>query len=91
MKITKELIVDSCELPLSIIIIGKWLILGLGESDFRKMHVLDGDNGLKDDKGREATRDIVQFVEFNKCKTMDELKEKVLEELPYQYVSYQKS
>ena len=71
MEIRKELIIDSCELPLSIIIIGKWLILGLGESDFTEMHELDGDNGLKDGKGSEATRDIVQFVEYNKYKTME--------------------
>ena len=60
MEIAKEIIIDSCDLPLSIIIIGKWLILGLGESNFTKMHELDGDNDpIKDGKGREATRDIV--------------------------------
>ena len=66
MEATKRIIVDSCELPLSIIIIGKWLILGLGNDEFLKINELDGDgvNGLWDGQ-RKATRDIVQFVKFD--------------------------
>ena len=53
MKETKKILVDSCELPLSVIIIG------VGEADFEKMVELDGDHELKDKDGRVATRDIV--------------------------------
>lgn len=37
---TKECIVDCCDLPLSIIIIG------VGDANFDDMDILDGDNGL---------------------------------------------
>lgn len=42
----------ASDLPLSIIIIG------VGNADFNKMEILDGDNGLVDGKGRKATRDL---------------------------------
>ena len=44
MKETKISIVDSCYLPLSIIIVG------VGDANFTKMHILDGDDGLYDEK-----------------------------------------
>lgn len=50
---TKKLIVDCCDLPISIIIIG------VGDADFTDMNILDGDDGLTDYLGREATRDLV--------------------------------
>lgn len=53
-----DLIVNSTNLPLSIIIVG------IGNADFTNMERLDGDNGLYDEKGRKASRDIVQFVPF---------------------------
>lgn len=59
-KVTK-LLVDNCNLPLSIIIVG------VGEISFTNMLnmiSLDGDNGLYDSQGRKAQRDIVQFVPF---------------------------
>lgn len=56
---TKVCLVDSARLPISIIIIG------IGEGPFDKMNELDGDHGLKDKFGREAERDLVQFVEFD--------------------------
>lgn len=59
-KVTK-LLVDNCNLPLSIIIVG------IGEMSFTSMLnmiSLDGDNGLYDSQGRKAQRDIVQFVPF---------------------------
>lgn len=56
-KVTK-LLVDNCNLPLSIIIVG------VGQSPFDNMIRLDGDNGLYDNQGRKAQRDIVQFVPF---------------------------
>ena len=50
------------------------------------MDELDGDGGLKDANGKKAKRDIVQFVPFNDCKNVYELSEKVLFELPGQYL-----
>jgi hypothetical protein len=40
MNETINAIIDACNLPLSIIIIG------VGEDDFTNMDILDGDNGL---------------------------------------------
>lgn len=62
MSLTKRSIVDCSHLPLSIIIIG------IGNADFGNMDILDGDEGLWDDNGRKAQRDLVQFVPFNKYK-----------------------
>lgn len=50
--------VDNCNLPISIIIVG------VGNADFSNMSTLDGDNGLYSSNGRKANRDIVQFVPF---------------------------
>ncbi len=56
---TRQSIVNSSKLPISIIIIG------VGEADFKAMEFLDGDNGvLKSVTGEPVTRDIVQFVPF---------------------------
>lgn len=62
MSLTKQLIVDLSQFPCSVIIIG------VGSEDFKNMYTLDaGQHGLTDDQGRKSTRDIVQFVEFNKA------------------------
>ena len=58
MRMSKDLIVNASELPLSIIIVG------VGNADFADMDELDGDHGLYDSRGKKATRDIVQFVPF---------------------------
>jgi hypothetical protein len=42
MEETKRCIIESWDLPLSIIIIG------IGDADFTKMDILDGDDGLWD-------------------------------------------
>lgn len=64
-------------LPLSIIVVG------IGNADFSQMHILDGDEGLKDARGRKAQRDLVQFVPFNSFRNNSMLlAEEVLEELP---------
>lgn len=56
---TKQAIVNSSKLPMSVIIVG------VGEADFKAMEVLDGDNGvLKSPSGEPVARDIVQFVPF---------------------------
>jgi len=83
---TKDLIVASTTLPLSIIIIG------VGNETFANMVELDGDNGtLRDQNGRAASRDIVQFVkflDFTGPNADQGLAEKVLQEVPEQLVSY---
>lgn len=83
MERTKTAIVDSSHLPLSIIIIG------IGNADFEKMDILDGDDGLWDASGRKAERDLVQFVPFNKfAGDPVALAAHVLEELPFQLTEY---
>lgn len=59
---TTDAIVAASSLPLSIIIVG------VGNADFSKMDILDGDGHvvLIDSNGRPAARDIVQFVPFLK-------------------------
>lgn len=53
------------------------------------MHELDGDEkGLRDSKGRYASRDIVQFVEFREAIQKGDLAEQVLAEIPTQFVGY---
>lgn len=56
---TREAIVHSSSLPMSIIIVG------VGSANFQAMDMLDGDDGvLKAPNGTPARRDIVQFVPF---------------------------
>jgi len=35
------------------------IIVGIGNADFTKMDILDGDNGLFDKHGRRCKRDLV--------------------------------
>lgn len=80
---TVNLIVNNCNLPLSIIIVG------IGNADFSNMDTLDGDNGLYNSNGVKATRDIVQFVPFNQVQmNSDLLAKELLAELPDQVVQY---
>uniref|UniRef100_A0AAR2K3T9 Copine-3 n=2 Tax=Pygocentrus nattereri TaxID=42514 RepID=A0AAR2K3T9_PYGNA len=82
---TKQAIVNSSKLPMSIIIVG------VGEADFKAMEVLDGDNGvLKSPTGEPVARDIVQFVPFKDFAnaTRESLAQTVLAEVPNQLVSY---
>lgn len=53
-----QAIVSASELPLSIIIVG------VGNADFSAMEELDGDVVRLTSNGRQAKRDIVQFVPF---------------------------
>lgn len=83
MDATIDLLVENCNLPLSIIIVG------VGNADFTNMEKLDGDNGLYNSKGRRATRDIVQFVPFRDVgMNSDLLAKELLAELPNQVTSY---
>uniref|UniRef100_A0A3B1KK76 Copine-3 n=1 Tax=Astyanax mexicanus TaxID=7994 RepID=A0A3B1KK76_ASTMX len=82
---TKQAIVNSSKLPMSIIIVG------VGEADFKAMEVLDGDNGvLKAPSGEPVSRDIVQFVPFKSFASAprEALAQTVLAEVPGQLVSY---
>ena len=60
MSTTKDIIVQNCNLPTSIIIVG------IGQADFKNMQALDGDGGLFSSNGQKCPRDIVQFVPYNK-------------------------
>lgn len=82
---TVDAIVEASYLPISIIIVG------IGNSDFTNMNLLDGDKkALKSKKtGKTANRDIVQFVPFRECLNNPQLLAmKVLEELPTQVENY---
>jgi len=82
---TIEEIVNASELPLSIIIVG------VGKADFKNMEKLDGDNGVLKSKGRQSTRDLVQFVPFRDYKgDPGLLASKVLAEVPNQLLQYMK-
>ncbi|XP_065179597.1 copine-3-like [Sycon ciliatum] len=84
MEATKEVIVDSSELPLSIIIVG------VGNADFHDMNVLDADDGKLRSRLAVATRDIVQFVPFRDFAKSSpaHLAKAVLAEVPQQLVEY---
>ncbi|CAI2387660.1 unnamed protein product [Moneuplotes crassus] len=85
MKATKDLIVESSKLPLSIIIIG------VGDEDFEHMIELDSDDTLlRDSNNHFAFRDIVQFVKYQDFeeKGMHAISEEVLKEVPDQVISY---
>lgn len=52
MNQTKDSLVAASTLPMSLIIVG------IGNADFSKMEILDGDEGLIDSRGVKASRDI---------------------------------
>lgn len=81
---TKDAIVRCSRLPISIIIIG------VGNGDFGSMEELDGDDmPLKSSQGVAVSRDIVQFVPFNRfSRDITLLSEEVLKELPGQIEVY---
>ena len=97
MEHTKEAIVTAAEYPLSIIIVG------VGEANFDAMEELDGDDiRITTQKGKVASRDIVQFVPLRKFynpstvgrldseQTKSNLAKEVLAEIPDQLISYMK-
>ena len=81
---TIDALVEASFQPLSIIIIG------IGDADFKKMEILDGDMvPLVSSGGKKRTRDLVQFVPFNKFQNDEnKLSMQVLEEIPKQIVDY---
>ena len=70
--------------PLSII------ICGIGQANFDKMELLDGDSGdLKNSKGQPLARDVVQFVPLRKFSgNIDKLAAETLREIPHQLTQY---
>ncbi len=86
MRATIDEIVRASELPISIVVIG------VGDEDFSLMKILDGDeNRLKSSSlGREAKRDIVQFVPFNEYRgaPLYKLAMETLDEIPREIVNF---
>jgi len=90
MERTKEAIVNAASLPISIIIVG------VGQADFEAMEELDGDVVRVSYRGKEAERDIVQFVPFRDFMVSGRynpasgvrLAKEVLHELPEQLLEY---
>ena len=78
---TIELICLLADYPCSIIIVG------VGDADFSGMEILDSDTGyIRNSSGQEASRDIVQFVEFKSCNQQGDLAQEVLSEVPEQFL-----
>jgi hypothetical protein len=91
MEATKYAIVNACELPMSIIIVG------VGNEEFDCMEELDSDNQRLKAGNRTASRDIVQFVELRKfigpgnTWSKEMLAREVLAEIPQQFVGWMKA
>jgi len=84
MQPATDALVESAFLPLSVIIIG------IGNSDFENMHVLDGEKGtLRHSNGQLDRREICQFVPFKRFNhDHNALARHVLEKIPDQLISY---
>ena len=84
MEATIDAVIKASQLPISIIIVG------IGEENFEMMDLLDSDDKLlTSTTGRQASRDIVQFVPFRIFRDRtEELAREVLSEIPRQLVSY---
>jgi len=91
LEATKYAIVNACQLPMSIIIVG------VGNEDFSAMEELDGDEKKLRAGKTVASRDIVQFVELrrfigpNNTWSKELLAKEVLAEIPQQFVGWMKS
>lgn len=76
-------LVEGSFKPLSVIIVG------IGSFNFDNMNVLDADEEPLVSKGKEAARDLVQFVPFKDFKNdPKKLAEEVLKEIPLQVVQF---
>jgi len=85
---TKNALVEAANTPLSIV------ITGIGNDNFDSMEVLDGDvQPIKNSQGVMISRDIVQFVPFNKFRGLHYslLAQEVLFEIPSQLVQFYSS
>ncbi|XP_037030400.1 copine-9-like [Bradysia coprophila] len=94
MRQTKHAVVSASSLPVSIIIVG------VGNSKFDRMKDLDSDIFKLTVDGRQAERDIVQFVELNKfvtkkgsttVRSQADLAKEVLAEIPQQLTGFMES
>ena len=82
---TIEQIISGSNLALSIIIVG------IGPEDFQFMKILDSDNyALRDKKGREAARDIVQFVDYSMHQLIKTSDQKEEHEFPQKQKQFQR-
>jgi hypothetical protein len=82
---TRSLIVEMSYYPISVIIVG------MGNANFDDMETLDADqNVLTDASGRNAARDIIQFVKFEDMTELAsvEVAENILLEVPHHFVDY---
>ena len=84
MDSTIDALVEGSFLPLSVIIVG------IGNADFTKMDILDGnDIPLVSKQQIRWCRDIVQFIQYNKYKNNEHiLTKEILEEIPRQIIEY---
>ena len=86
MNETKQAIFKAAKYPLSIIIVG------VGDSDYLdKMEELNLDRlkSLKNKKGKNITRDVAQFVKFEKFKNYpDKFTQEILSKIPIQIEEY---
>ena len=84
MDATISAIIDASRDPISIIIVG------VGTADFSSMHLLDSDGKLLSNGKAQASRDIVQFVPYNKFAAAGSitLAQEVLAEIPTQIIRY---
>lgn len=83
---TIDAIIEASSLAMSIIIVG------VGNQNFEKMRILDGDNKelTSQDGKRKVKRDIVQFVDFKRLRggSPERLASHLLAELPDNVVSH---
>eukprot|EP00898_Chlorokybus_atmophyticus_P000712 jgi/Chlat1/1641/Chrsp127S01948 len=92
MEETVAAVIAASSLPLSI------LIVGVGDADFDMMETLDSDKRrLRLPDGRQAARDIVQFVRYNDIVQPNRgpasvaLAQRLLAELPMQLLAFMES
>ena len=80
---TIRILIEGSFKPLSVIIVG------IGGYNFANMNVLDADEEPLSANGKEAARDLVQFVPFRDYKNdPTKLAEEVLKEIPMQVVQF---
>ena len=87
---TKQALIAASSLPMSVIIVG------VGDTDFSAMELLDSDQGGLEHRGTKAQRDIVQFVELAQFVSggggwsRELLAKAVLAEVPGQVITWMK-
>ena len=84
MQNTIDALVKGSFEPLSVVIVG------IGKTDFSNMVILDGnDERLVSRNNIKATRDLVQFIQYDKYKNNENiLTKEILEEIPRQIIEF---